>query len=95
MDIKFNPIQPVGAVKRYQGTQRASAASESSGVQQASDRVDFSDSGKLFAQALKHAINTPEIREEKVAALRESIQNGTYSPSSRDIAQKMLSNLGL
>jgi negative regulator of flagellin synthesis FlgM len=95
MDIKFNPIQPVGAVKRYQGTQRATAASEYSGVQQASDRVDFSDSGKLFAQALKQAMNTPEVREEKVAALRDSIQNGTYQPGSKDIAAKMLSSLGL
>jgi len=95
MDIKFNPIQPVGAVKRYQGTQRASAASVYSGVQQGSDRVDFSDSGKLFAQAMKKAMSTPEIREEKISALRESVQNGTYSPSGRDIARKMLDTLGI
>lgn len=95
MDIKFNTIQPVGSVKKYQGVQRTSAANAYGGVQQTSDKVDFSDSGKLFAQAMKQAMSTPEVREEKVAALREQIQNGTYAPNSQDIARKMLSNLGL
>lgn len=95
MDIKFNTIQSVGSVKKYQGVQRTTAANAYGGVQQTSDKVDFSDSGKLFAQAMKQAMNTPEVREEKVAALREQIQNGTYAPNGQDIARKMLSNLGL
>ncbi|MCL1821055.1 MAG: flagellar biosynthesis anti-sigma factor FlgM [Oscillospiraceae bacterium] len=95
MDIKFNSIQPVGTVKQYQNTQRAAKVASYAGVQQASDKVDFSDSGKLFAQAMKRAMNTPEVRESKVAALRDSIQDGSYSPSSKDIARKMLSSLGI
>lgn len=95
MDIKFNTIQSVGSVQRYQGTQRTNAANKYGSTQQASDKVDFSDSGKLFANAMKQAMNTPEVREEKIAALREQIQNGTYAPDGKDIAKKMLSNLGL
>ena len=94
MDIKFNAIQAVSSVKKYQSTQKTAAASYSA-APQASDKVDFSDSGKLFAQAMKQAMATQEVREGKVAALRERIQNGTYAPDSRDIARKMLSSVSL
>lgn len=94
MDIKFNTIQAVSPVKKYQAAQKTAAASYSA-ASQASDKVDFSDSGKLFAQAMKQAMNSPEVREEKIASLRQQIQNGTYAPDSKDIAKKMLGSLSL
>ena len=95
MDVQFKPVQAVSPVKKYQGAQRASATAAYGGIQQASDKVDFSDSGKLFAQAMKQAMASREVREEKVAALRQSTQDGVYSPDSREIARKMLSSLGM
>ena len=94
MDIKFNTIQAVSPVKKYQAAQRTSAASYPAAAQ-TSDKVDFSDSGKLFAQAMKQAMASPEIRGEKIAALRERIQTGSYAPDAKDIARKMLSSLSV
>jgi flagellar biosynthesis anti-sigma factor FlgM len=96
MDVKFNAIQAVSPVKKYQSAQRTAAASYSAAAAaQTSDKVDFSDSGKLFAQAMKQAIAASEVREDRVAMLRESIQNGTYAPDAKDIARKMLSSLSI
>ena len=95
MDIKFNAIQAVSSVKKFQSAQRTAAASYSAAAAQTSDKVDFSDSGKLFAQAMKQAIAAPEVREEKVAMIRESIQNGTYAPDAKEIARRMLGSLSV
>ena len=34
--------------------------------------------------------NTPDVREDKVAALRKKIQSGTYSIKGEDIAEKII-----
>lgn len=93
MDIKFNAIQSVSPVKKYQSAQRT--AQTTAVVSQAADEVNVSANGKIFAAAMKEANATSEVREAKVAELREQIQSGTYAPSSRDIAAKMLGSLRL
>ncbi len=93
MDIKFNMIQQISQVKKYQNTTRATAATPT--MTQAADKVDFSDSGKLFAQAMKQAMSTPEVRESRVSELRDQIKSGTYNVSGRDIAAKMLGSFNV
>ncbi len=54
------------------------------------DTVSLSDEAKLLASALQEAQNTPEIRQEKVASLKEQIENNTYQANPKAIATKMV-----
>jgi negative regulator of flagellin synthesis FlgM len=70
-----------------QGSGGRSATNASSGAQ--ADHTSLSETSSLIAQAL----NTDDVRSERVAALRESIAAGTYSVSSSDVADKLISTL--
>lgn len=54
------------------------------------DKVSFSTVGKDM-QIAKTALNSvPDVREDKVNALKESIANGTYQVSAESFADKLL-----
>ncbi|MCL2083863.1 MAG: flagellar biosynthesis anti-sigma factor FlgM [Oscillospiraceae bacterium] len=91
MDVRFNPIHAVDPVKKYQSAQRAQRAVSTAA--QAMDEVNVSPNGKIFSAAMRQLAATPDVREDKVAELRGRIQSGTYAPSSRDIAAKMLGTM--
>lgn len=55
-----------------------------------SDKMIISEEGRAFQLALKAAREAPEVREDKVAALKEALAQGTYKVSDADIAEKML-----
>lgn len=54
------------------------------------DKVEISNTGKdiqVLTQVLK---STPDIREDKVAMIKDSINNGTYDISDNTFAEKLL-----
>jgi negative regulator of flagellin synthesis FlgM len=53
------------------------------------DETRLSTTSGLIAQALEGS----DVRTEKVAALQESIANGSYNVSSADVADKMIRSL--
>lgn len=58
------------------------------------DEVAISQEGRLL-QRLKAAIDeTPDVREEKVAALRDAIEQGRYHVSAAEIAKALLATRG-
>ena len=87
--MDFNKIGPVRGpgVVRYTGAVRkpAGAAALSN-----ADKVDFSESGRLFAQALKAAQEAPAVRAGLVEEIKARVQNGTYQVDSAALAAKML-----
>jgi negative regulator of flagellin synthesis FlgM len=56
------------------------------------DRVELSTSSRLIQKIQEAAQAAPDVRAEKVAALKKQVENGTYQVSSEDIAGKMLKN---
>jgi negative regulator of flagellin synthesis FlgM len=57
------------------------------------DRTTFSNSGKTTVQSLtSQALQTPEIRQDKVTALKESIKNGSYNLDPSKIASAMIAD---
>lgn len=46
-----------------------------------------------MTQSRKYATSLPNARMEKVAAVKIAIENGCYSVSSADLAQKLMSNM--
>lgn len=56
--------------------------------------VELSSAARDLARASQIARSTPEVRAERVAALRAQVEAGTYRVSSRDIARRILEELG-
>ncbi len=54
------------------------------------DRTQVSEEARGFQVALKAAQDAPEVREGKVAELREAIRTGNYSLTGGEIAEKMI-----
>ncbi len=54
------------------------------------DKVQLSDDAKMMAQARGVANETPDVRAEKVAALRDQVQNGTYQIDNKKVAEGIL-----
>ncbi len=54
------------------------------------DRAEFSSEGVLRQEAFNVAMATPEVRQDRVNALREQVQNGTYEINSRELANNLV-----
>ncbi|TWW11534.1 negative regulator of flagellin synthesis [Planctomyces bekefii] len=82
-EAKIQPPQPLAG----------SAGSQSKSAADASN-VQISNAGKGRAEAYQKALDiargTPDIREDRVAALKKQIQDGTYQVDSGKIADGML-----
>ena len=55
-----------------------------------SDTVVISDAARRVQEARRQLDEIPDVRENKVAQLRNQIQNGTYEIDSEKIASKMI-----
>jgi negative regulator of flagellin synthesis FlgM len=54
------------------------------------DSVTLSDSARLLAAARDAVKNAPDVRDQKVAEIKQQVTDGTYSVSARLLARKML-----
>lgn len=69
---------------------KKSYRSDTIGATSTMDQVSFSSIGKDM-QIAKNALGSvPDVREERVKALKESIANGTYQVSAESFADKLL-----
>ena len=57
------------------------------------DRVEISRAGMEFQIAQQAVHAAPDIREDKVQALKEQMQAGTYNISMDDLAEKLLKGI--
>ena len=55
-----------------------------------SDTVEISNAAKTFQVARVAVSSVSDIRAEKVARLKAAIEEGTYSVSGKDIADKLV-----
>lgn len=52
--------------------------------------VSISDNAKLMQRALELVKTAPEIREDRVAALKQSIRSGQYKVDAGELTEKIL-----
>lgn len=71
------------SVKKTKATTSVSTAS-------AVDQVSLSTTGRDFQVAKAALSSVPDVREDKVKALKERMANGTYEVSAQDFADKIL-----
>jgi len=58
------------------------------------DRATISTQSSAVQNLAAQALNTPEIRQDKVSALRDAVNNGTYSLDPSKIADAMVESEG-
>ena len=78
-------------VNQVQDKDKVDATSEQSEKQQTkADTVVLSDTAKKVQEAQNQLAEIPDIREDKVAELKEQIENGTYNMDEEEIAGKII-----
>jgi negative regulator of flagellin synthesis FlgM len=58
--------------------------------QQQTDSVSLSESARSLASARQAVQETPDVRTDKIAEIKQRVQDGTYSVPSKVLARKML-----
>lgn len=97
MDIKNIKNNPYGTItsqndliNRSNKIAKGKTASISRDSSSQGDTVNLSSDGKLRIEGYRIAMQSQDIREEKVASIKASIEAGTYEIDSKDIARKIL-----
>ena len=88
------PVQSQGIEKTKESKSSSKANTDvslkDSGAAMGGASVEISDHAQLMKQASEIARNAPEIRADKVAMLKKSIQDGTYHVESSDISDRLV-----
>lgn len=82
---------PYEQLKIQQDREREELAGGVKNPAQEGDEVSVSGDGRLLATAHDAANEASGMREDKVARLKAMVQNGTYKPDGRLIAEKIVS----
>lgn len=83
-------IEAYGQVQQLYKTQRVKRPTSASGISAATDQLQISNIGKDFQTAKSAVASAPDIREDLTAAVKTSIQNGTYNVDNGSFAEKLL-----
>ena len=69
---------------------RAAQAAPENAAKAQGDRVSVSPEAMLRTEAHKAISAAPEVRQEKVDAIKEKVASGSYTVDSKNIAKKLL-----
>ncbi len=87
------PLQPSkGANGGVQGADKAetTAASAATAASSTADQVTLTGSARTLQKLSEAVAKTPVVNTEKVASVKQSLQNGTYTINAGSIADKLL-----
>ncbi len=92
--MKINDLSSVG-IEQVQISQSGGPgpARPQGGTEAAAAGVDvihLSPQARLLQKAAQIAQATPEVRPEKVLALKDSVEQGTYTVDSQQVANKLI-----
>ena len=59
-----------------------------------SDKVEISQFGKDFQIAKQAVAAAPDVREDKVAEMKDKVASGSYEVSAEDLASKLAEKYG-
>ena len=92
--IQGSDVTGANSAKKSEKIKTSVYDSKASGSASKSDSVkaDISSKAHEMAQAKQIATDAPDVREAKVAALRDQIKNKTYNVSSEAIADKLVND---
>lgn len=86
MKINSN-IGVQSVVKAYQNNMPKTEKKSATGFE--ADKIEISDEARVKQAAMQAAKQIPDIREDKVAEIKQQIKDGTYRPTADQIVDKM------
>lgn len=96
MNILFNPNQSINPYQTDRTQETRTARFQQGGQSQETDkstqgdRVSVSQDAVLLTEARRTAQATPDVRQEKVDALKGKVASGTYSIDTTQLASNLL-----
>lgn len=85
--MRIDALNQVSHLYQANKTKKVSKSSE----KEKKDQFEISQSAKDYQTAKKALSQTPDIREDKVAEIKNAMNTGTYNVSAQEIADKMVS----
>lgn len=86
-------IENFSQIQQIYNAQKTPVKSNVTGTSDFKDRLNISSTGKDLQVAKQAVKDAPDIREDKVNALKNAISNGTYDVTSEDFADKIMDKL--
>jgi negative regulator of flagellin synthesis FlgM len=90
LNSKNNLMPYVNETNGSNQPEKASSSRETKDNSPTGDRVDLSAQSKEMQKIYDVLRMTPDVRAEKVAQYKKSIEDGTYRVAPDDVADKML-----
>jgi negative regulator of flagellin synthesis FlgM len=97
--FQYTGNSPTDSVKNTQGqskiplSQVSGGSTSESQLADGEDTVQFSGSLAEIQQLKAQLAQTPDVRANRVAALQQQVQQGTYKPSNEAIANAIVADL--
>ena len=90
-DVKGLEVEQLATQQadKVSGAQGQKPSEKSSGEV---DLIHLSPQSRLMQKASEVVYQTPEVRQEKVSALQEPVQKGTYEVDSLQVANRMITD---
>jgi negative regulator of flagellin synthesis FlgM len=83
-------IQNADSARQANAAAQQASKNQHRGHARAADEVTLSDSARSMAAAHEAVKAAPDIREQKVADIKQQVDSGTYQVSARVLARKMV-----
>ena len=83
-------IDAYNQIAQLYGVSQTAKTQKTQSTAQASDRVSISQAGRDYQIAKKAVSEASDIREDKVAQLKNMVDSGQYQVSGDDFASKLL-----
>ena len=78
------------AIAALRNTAAAASAPAGAGPARQADSVQLSDTARALTQATQAVGGAPDVREDRVAAIKAALASGTYSVDSATLAKAMV-----
>lgn len=96
MDIKSLGAPQLGELKSRENpkvnneVKQGGKANTDAPATKSGDSVKLSDQAQSLRQIEKDVANLPEVNSERVAAIKQQLEEGSYQINSRSVAEKLL-----
>jgi flagellar biosynthesis anti-sigma factor FlgM len=88
-------LQPSNQTEAAQRVDKKTLNQNTQAVNKGRDTAEVSDKARLLSKARAAMETTPEEESEKVAVIRQQVQNGTYKIHTEEVAAKLASGIFL
>ncbi len=95
MIVKNNAVDPykLVSVDSVEKNNRSGNTTQNIQNKMVNDKISLSGDAKLHTQAYTAAMNSSDIRSDRVNSLKEQVNSGNYTPNSMKTAKAMVSDI--